>query len=154
MASSKQDLFCPVVDIKHCDHRLRPVVAVTRSRSCSRQRYGSCGAYTHRHWRTFVLMNPHKVDRARIDQLTDLPNVGKATASDLCLLGFRSPQQLAGECPFAMYERLCRNTRQRHDPCVIDVFMSVISFMKGESPRPWWEFTATRKDILAGRSAK
>jgi hypothetical protein len=93
-------------------------------------------------------MSPHKVDRARVRQFTDLPNVGKATAGDLRLLGFHSPAQLAGACPFEMYERLCQATQCRHDPCVIDVFMSITDFMKGNPPRPWWEFTDHRKRAL------
>lgn len=95
-------------------------------------------------------MNPQKVDRAAVRQLTDLPNVGKATAGDLRLLGFHSPEQIAGQSPFEMYDRLCRETGQRHDPCVIDVFMSITSFLEGEPARPWWEFTETRKRVLAG----
>jgi len=90
-------------------------------------------------------MNPRKVDRARVVQLTDLPNVGKAMAADLRLLGFDAPAQLAGACPFEMHARLCQLTGQRHDPCVIDVFMSVTRFMGGEPPRHWWEFTEQRK---------
>ena len=99
-------------------------------------------------------MNPHKVDRARVKQLTDLPNVGKFTADDLRLLGFHSPEQLSGECPFEMYERLCQETGHRHDPSVIDVFMSITHFLKGESPQPWWEFTEMRKNILTGGTTK
>ena len=99
-------------------------------------------------------MNPCKVDRVRVRLLTDLPNVGKATAEDLRMLGFHSPGQLVGECPFTMYERLCRETGRRHDPCVIDVFMSIVRFLEGEPPRPWWEFTETRKNILAGGRKK
>jgi hypothetical protein len=99
-------------------------------------------------------MNPHKVDRGRVRLLTDLPNVGKATAQDLRSLGFHWPEQLVGACPFTMYERLCREMGRRHDPCVIDVFMSIVRFLGGEPPRPWWEFTGTRKDILAGGRKK
>ena len=99
-------------------------------------------------------MNPSKVDRRRVKQLTDLPNVGEATASDLRLLGVYSPEQLAGASPFELYERLCQKTGKRHDPCVIDVFMSVTQFVNGEPPRPWWEFTQTRKQILAGGTTK
>jgi len=95
-------------------------------------------------------MSPHKVDRSRVKQLTDLPNVGKATAGDLRLLGFDSPEQMVGQCPFEMYERLCRETGQRHDPCVIDVFMSITHFLSGEPPRPWWEFTEMRKSTMTG----
>ena len=99
-------------------------------------------------------MNPHRVDRIRTNQLTDLPNVGEATAADLRLLGYDSPEQLVGASPFDMYERLCQKTGKRHDPCVIDVFMSVTQFMNGEPPRPWWEFTETRKRILTEGTPK
>jgi hypothetical protein len=95
-------------------------------------------------------MRPHKVNRSKVSQLTDLPNVGKATADDLRLLGFVLPEQLIGECPFKLYERLCRETGCRHDPCVIDVFMSIICFLNGQPPRPWWEFTQIRKSVLVG----
>ncbi|MBL0077437.1 MAG: helix-hairpin-helix domain-containing protein [Rhodocyclaceae bacterium] len=93
-------------------------------------------------------MSPYKVDRANLKQLTDLPNVGKATANDLRLLGFNKPAQLADACPFEMYERLCRITGCRHDPCVIDVFMSITDFINGNPPRPWWDFTECRKNAL------
>jgi hypothetical protein len=93
-------------------------------------------------------MNPSKVDRSRVVVLTDLPNVGKAGAEDLRLLGIHEPSQLVGRCPFEMYEMLGQKTASRHDPCVIDVFMSVIRFMGGEEPRPWWMFTEERKQLL------
>lgn len=97
-------------------------------------------------------MNPRRVDRARMKQLTDLPNVGQATASDLRLLGYHVPEQLVGQSPFDMYARLCQISGERHDPCVIDVFMSITAFMNGEPPRPWWAFTQLRKGILAKRT--
>jgi len=94
-------------------------------------------------------MNPAKVVRSKVKQLTDLPNIGKASAEDLRVLGIRRPEQLVGKCPFELYERLCRKTGVRHDPCVIDVFMSVTSFMDGEPARPWWDFTDERKRRLS-----
>jgi Pathogenicity locus len=48
-------------------------------------------------------MNPYKVDRSRVSTLTDLPNIGKAGAKDLELLGIHTPEQLKGQCPFEMY---------------------------------------------------
>ncbi len=94
-------------------------------------------------------MNPAKVDRARLVTLTDLPNVGPACAQDMRLLGIHLPSQLIGRCPFQMYDMLCQQTGFRHDPCVIDVFMSVTRFMAGEEARPWWSFTQERKAALA-----
>jgi hypothetical protein len=66
----------------------------------------------------------------------------------LQLLGIFAPHQLIGRCPFEMYERLCLLTAARHDPCVIDVFISVTRFIAGEAPKPWWAFTAERKQRM------
>ena len=98
-------------------------------------------------------MNPSKVERSHVRLLTDLPNIGKAGADDLRLLGIHEPQQLIGMCPFQLYEQLCKKTASRHDPCVLDVFISVTRFMNGGEPRPWWAFTEERKQSLSkGRS--
>ncbi|NCD25751.1 MAG: mitomycin resistance protein [Deltaproteobacteria bacterium] len=94
-------------------------------------------------------MHPSKVDRSRLRELTDLPNIGPAMAGDLRLLGITRPDQLVGRDPFVMYEALCAATNARHDPCVIDVFISIVRFMNGEPPRPWWDYTTERKKALA-----
>ena len=93
-------------------------------------------------------MNPNKVNRACLKALTDLPNIAKAGAGDLRMLGYTQPSQLIGQCPFEMYERLCVLTATRHDPCVIDVFISVTRFMAGDESQPWWRYTAERKRLV------
>jgi hypothetical protein len=93
-------------------------------------------------------MSPNKVIRENVATLTDLPNIGKASAADLRLLGIELPSQLKDRDPYEMYETLCLKTKQRHDPCVIDVFISVTRFMNGEPPREWWAFTEERKQTL------
>lgn len=90
-------------------------------------------------------MNPAKVRREAVRALTDLPNIGPACAKDLRLLGIEHPEQLVGRDAWDMYEALCRLTGVRHDPCVIDVFLSIIDFMQGGEARPWWQYTAQRK---------
>lgn len=95
-------------------------------------------------------MHPDKVVRDTTRKLTDLPNIGKAGAADLVLLGINSPQDLLGRDPYQMYEQLCVITGQRHDPCVIDVFISVTRFMHGEEPKVWWKYTEERKNALLG----
>jgi len=97
-------------------------------------------------------MNPSKVIRDRVVKLTDLPNIGKAGAADLLLIGVHQPADLIGQCPFDMYWRLCEVTGAILDPCVIDVFMSITSFMDGNEPRVWWDFTANRKERQDGHS--
>lgn len=98
-------------------------------------------------------MNPARVRRAYVRVLTDLPNVGQATAADLRLLGIEHPQQLLGRDPWEMYETLCRMTGQRHDPCVIDVFLSVVDFVEEGEAHPWWHYTTQRKLQQALREA-
>ena len=83
--------------------------------------------------------------------ISDLANVGPATLGDFRTLGIRTLPQLAKQDAFKLYERLCRRTGERHDPCCIDVFLSAIDQARGGAPRPWWEFTDFRKQVLLGR---
>ena len=76
-------------------------------------------------------MNPAKVIREQVVNLIDLPNIGQAMAQDLRLLGITHPDDLRDQ-----------------DPCVIDVFISIIRFMQGDEPKPWWQYTAERKAYL------
>lgn len=90
-------------------------------------------------------MHPHKVQRENIKTLTDLPNVGPATAGDLRLLGIVKAEQLAGRDAYALYRQLCDMTQVRHDPCVLDVLLSLVDFANGAPARAWWHYTAQRK---------
>lgn len=90
-------------------------------------------------------MNPVKVNRSTLKNLTDLPNIGKAMAADLQLLGIKKPEDLISRDPYQLYDDLCVLTHARQDPCVIDVFISITRFMQGEAPRNWWEYTEERK---------
>ena len=81
----------------------------------------------------------------------DIPNVGKAIEKDFILIGLKELIELINQDPYLMYDKLCSITQQRHDPCVIDVFISAVNYMKGELPRKWWEFTKERKEQLSGK---
>jgi hypothetical protein len=91
---------------------------------------------------------PKHLEREAIVRLEDLPNIGKAGAADLCCIGIEHPDQLPGKSPLRMYEALCAKTGARHDPCVIDVFMSAVRYMEGAAPLPWWSYTEERKRLL------
>ena len=96
-------------------------------------------------------------DRTTVSLLVDLPNIGKAIANDLQLIGIDHPRQLIGKDPFDMYEELCTVSGKMHDPCVVDVFISVVHFMEGGDPLPWWVFTDERKKHMGknrGRKRK
>ncbi len=86
-------------------------------------------------------------DRKTVSQLEELPNIGKAMADDLRLVGIDHPRELIGQDSFELYTRLCAETGKSHDPCVLDVFMSVVHFMEGGDPLPWWDFTDERKKM-------
>ncbi len=88
-----------------------------------------------------------------VASLQDIPNVGPATVGDFARLGITTPAQLVGRDPYTMYDDLCRRTRTRHDPCVIDVFLSAVRYMEGAPARPWWHYTPARKKHLARRTA-
>ena len=90
-------------------------------------------------------MSPQKVRRENVRELQDLPNIGKAMAADLRLIGIHTPEQLIEREAFEMYEMLCERSGQSHDPCVLDVFMSIVHFMRGGEAQSWWAFTQQRK---------
>ena len=78
-------------------------------------------------------------------RLADIPNIGPAMVEDFRNLGIEHPRQLAGKDPHALYLRLCEVTGMRHDPCVLDTFISAVRFMEGAPPHPWWHYPAERK---------
>jgi hypothetical protein len=92
--------------------------------------------------------------RDEITELQQVPNIGPAIAERLRLVGIASPHDLLGKDPYAMYDELCRTTGIRHDPCVIDVFVSAVQFMAGAPARPWWKYTSERKRQLAATAKR
>ncbi len=94
------------------------------------------------------MKNPN---RETASELEALPNIGKAIGADLRSIGVETPQELIGRDPFELYEKLCVKKGERIDPCVIDVFMSVVDFMEGSEPQAWWAFTSKRKEILKSK---
>ncbi|RLB27504.1 MAG: mitomycin resistance protein [Deltaproteobacteria bacterium] len=94
------------------------------------------------------MKNPHRETASRLERL---PNVGKAIAGHLRSIGIDHPRKLIGKDPFELYEALCRTSGKRIDPCVMDVCMSVVHFMQGDDPLPWWSFTDERKRRIIKR---
>lgn len=73
--------------------------------------------------------------RKDIQAINEIPNIGPATARDLALLNILTPSELIGKDPYKMYDDLFQITGSKHDPCVIDVFISAVRFMEGELSR-------------------
>ena len=80
-------------------------------------------------------------------KFTDIPNVGPRVAHDFVTLGYKVPKDLKGKDAYTMYKQLCKKTKIRHDPCLLDVFMSVTDFMSGGMARDWWYYTPKRKRL-------
>lgn len=92
-----------------------------------------------------ALKSPKAATAGACHRLEQLPNIGPALAADLRLLGIRHPDELRTRDAFQLYQALCQTTGKRHDPCVLDTFLAATDFMSGAAPRPWWHYTAQRK---------
>lgn len=82
-------------------------------------------------------------------QLKDLVSVGPAFLRDFELLGIRSVAELARQDPHKLYQRLCRKTKTRLDPCVLDTFRAAVE--QARDPKlpfqkcQWWYWSRVRK---------
>lgn len=101
---------------------------------------------------------PHRTKRTKssdylsVERLEAIPNIGPSLAEDLRIVGIAHPHDLPGKDPYALYDRLCRATGVRQDPCVLDTFISAVRFMEGAPAHPWWHYTAERKAATAGKA--
>ena len=77
--------------------------------------------------------------------LTAIPNVGPAIARKLLALDIRGVDDLRGQDPEELFDRLCAQDGRRHDPCLLDTFVAAVDYADGGPPRPWWEFSRERK---------
>ena len=92
-----------------------------------------------------LIKSPKAASAAECRTLEQLPNIGPSLAADLRLIGIQQPGDLRGKDAFALYQKLCAATGQRHDPCVLDTFMAATDFMRGAQAAPWWHYTPQRK---------
>jgi hypothetical protein len=81
-------------------------------------------------------------------KLRSLISVGRLR-QPLRLLGIKSVAGLAKHDPQALYDRLCRKTGTRQDPCVLDTFCAAIA--QARDPKlplekcKWWYRSGVRK---------
>ncbi|HSI47876.1 MAG TPA: helix-hairpin-helix domain-containing protein [Ideonella sp.] len=94
-----------------------------------------------------AIKSPKAASAAECQRLEQLPNVGPAMAGDLRALGILHPAELARRDALQLYRQLEQLSGKQQDPCVLDTFMAVIDFMQGAAPRPWWDYTAQRKQV-------
>ncbi len=82
-------------------------------------------------------------------KLRDLVSVGPAIAADFAALGIKSVAELAKHEPQELYDKLCRKSGTRIDPCVLDTFSAAIA--QARDPKlplkkcQWWYWSRIRK---------
>jgi len=81
-------------------------------------------------------------------ELEAIPNIGPVVAGVLRQLGIHAPADLKGQDPYLLFQQLCGQTGEMHDPCLLDTFIAATRFMAGEPPLPWWRYTKERKRTL------
>ncbi|MCP4784919.1 MAG: mitomycin resistance protein [Fuerstiella sp.] len=86
-----------------------------------------------------------ELSRSEFETLEQLPNIGPAAAGYFKQVDVSHPQDLVGRDPYTLFEKLCRVTNCRFDPCLLDQFISAVRFMEGDEAKPWWEYTSERK---------
>jgi hypothetical protein len=76
--------------------------------------------------------------------LQKLPGVGPRVADDLWRLGLRTPEDLVGRDPDALYEQLCELQRTRVDRCMLYVFRCAVNYVTHRPSDPelckWWNW--------------
>jgi nucleotidyltransferase/DNA polymerase involved in DNA repair len=82
-------------------------------------------------------------------RLRDLAGVGRSIEADLHSLGVKSVVQLAACDGEDLYQRLCRKTHSRQDPCVLDTFRCAVAQARDPhlpaERRNWWWWSRQRK---------
>jgi hypothetical protein len=92
---------------------------------------------------------PRSISPQDSRRLRDLSGVGPSIERDLVSLGIQSVMQLARADGRKLYDRLCRQTGKRQDPCVWDVFECAIAQARHPDlpaeQRNWWFYSRSRK---------
>jgi hypothetical protein len=88
-------------------------------------------------------------------ELEQIPGVGPSIAQDLIGMGITHIAQLKGRSPQALYDKLCRQTGERQDPCVLYVFRCAVYFASNARHEPallkWWNWKA--RNVVPGGGA-
>ena len=79
-----------------------------------------------------------------LKELQTIPGVGKSIAQDLWLLGIRSISDLKQNDPQMLYDKMCRLTNTRQDPCLLYVFRCAVYSATNKKHDPellkWWNW--------------
>ncbi len=88
------------------------------------------------------------MNHTAIENLEDIPYIGKSIAADLRAIGILHPDQLARLDPLDTYLALSAQMAHRHDPCVLYVLMAAEHYLASGVSIAWWKFTERGKARL------
>jgi hypothetical protein len=87
--------------------------------------------------------------------LADLDGIGPAMLADFRKLEVPDVAALARQDPGLLYQRLCRMTGVRQDPCVLDTFCCAVAQARDPAlpaaQRKWWWWSRRRKAAATRR---
>ena len=76
--------------------------------------------------------------------LQQIPGIGKKMEADLIKLGVNTVNDLKGENPEQLYDKLCKKVGTKIDRCVLYVFRCAVYFAETKNPEPellkWWNW--------------
>jgi hypothetical protein len=79
-----------------------------------------------------------------LNELQQIPGVGQAISQDMWQMGLRSVDDLKGQDPEELYERLCVQEGTQVDRCMLYVFRSAVYYASTDDPAPemlkWWNW--------------
>lgn len=85
----------------------------------------------------------------RKSSLRDLRGVGLSVEKDLHRLGITTLAELAEQDALELYAKLCKLTKTRQDPCVLDTFRCAVAQARDPQLPPeqrnWWWWSRQRK---------
>ncbi len=89
-----------------------------------------------------------RIATPELKDLQRIPGVGPSLAQDLVDLGIRNVAALRGRDPQELYDRLCQQTGEHQDRCVLYVFRCAVYFASEPAHDPeklkWWNWKDTK----------
>lgn len=86
----------------------------------------------------------HAKKRKAADELRAIPGIGPSIAGDLRSLGIERVAQLKGKDPQKLYDRLCQQTGEKHDRCLLYTFRCAVYYASHPVHDPeklkWWNW--------------
>ena len=84
------------------------------------------------------------MNQANIKELQEIPGVGKAISQDMWQMGLHSVDDLKGQDPEELYDRLCIQEGMQVDRCMLYVFRCAVYYASNPKHNPrllkWWNW--------------